>query len=469
METEQPESIGKYKILSVIGRGGMGVVYRGKDLSMGRPVAIKTCTHLQDPKAVQRFRGEAEKMGMLQHANIVNVYHYDFDEQNGWPYIVMEYVEGEPVDQLILKEEHVSLFEKLRIMEQVCSALAYAHKHEVLHRDVKPANVILRPDGIAKLLDFGIAQQAKTGTDHGLTQLGGVVGTIPYMAPERLKSKPEYVNRTTFDGRSDIFSAGVMLFEVLAGRLPFLGKDFELADQLLNEAHPPLSEFLEQYPPALDDILSRALAKDPSNRYQFADEMGADLYAVIETLKAEHARGLIASARQLSAQGEYLAAQNELYRLLTTDPRNTNVRAMIKDLNQHLSDKLRAEQVEALQREAETASRDEDFDLATAMNLLKPFAGSTSYEQILATIQALPSRIASLPEILQMRQSAQDAWNQENAELESLGRAYAAIQNSSAAGTYESSELPKSELIDQMITLYQRRKDSGGQSPDRVN
>src|SRR6185312_528327 len=204
---------------------------------------------------------------------------YYLGEQDGYPYIVMEYVEGDPLDKLIERGGRVSLTYKLRIMEQVCLALGYAHSHDVVHRDVKPANVIVRPDGVAKLLDFGIAREEKGGTDS----------TVPHMAPERLRGQP-------LDGRSDIFAAGVMLYQVLTGVLPFTGAELVLVNQLLTDRHRPLSDHLEEYPPALEDIVTRSLEKNPDERYQAAEEMASDLHEIIESLKGTYAAEVIAQA-----------------------------------------------------------------------------------------------------------------------------------------------------------------------------
>ena len=366
MEPVQPKLIGKYEILSVIGRGGMGVVYRAQDPLMGRQVAIKTITEglNTDPGMLQRFYGEAEKMGMLRHPNIVTV--YDLGEQNGFPFIVMEYVEGDPLDRLVHSEPPISLFSKLRIVEQVCGALAYAHQNDMVHRDVKPANVIVRPDGVAKLLDFGIARQEKSSQDRSMTAPGGVIGTVPYMAPERLRGAP-------FDGRSDIFSAGVLLFQVLAGRMPFTGTEYVLVNQILNDRHPPLSEFLEEYPAALDGILERSLAKDPSDRYQSADEMGADLYAVIEVLKRIHSQHLMDQAQQLSSEDDHLGAHNALLQLLKIDPKNIQARVMVKEVGLRVTQKTRTARAMQLQAEATAAVRDKNFD--QAIRLLEEAAG----------------------------------------------------------------------------------------------
>src|SRR4030095_11135747 len=165
----------------------MGLVSRAFDKFLGREVAIKTLTEgfVGDAEMLERFYREAAKTGMLKHANIVTV--YDLGEQGGFPYIVMEYVAGDGLDRIIQSNRKIPLASKLRIVEQVCTALAYAHRNDVVHRDVKPANVIVQTDGLVKLLDFGIARQEKH--DRGLTRTGSVIGTVHYMAPERLRNQ----------------------------------------------------------------------------------------------------------------------------------------------------------------------------------------------------------------------------------------------------------------------------------------
>jgi serine/threonine-protein kinase len=352
-----PTTIGKYEILATLGRGGMGVVYRAQDPRMGRLVAIKTVTEglSNDPGMLQRFYREAEKMGMLKHPNIITV--YDLGEQDGFPYIVMEFVEGDPLDKLIQNDQPVPLIYKLRIIEQVCGALGYAHHNDVVHRDVKPANVIVRPDGVAKLLDFGIARQEKNEVDHSMTATGGVIGTVPYMAPERLKGAP-------LDGRSDIFATGILLYQFLTGRLPFNGEELVLVNQLLNEKHPPLSESLQDYPRALDSIVQRALEKDPADRYQTAEEMAADLSSVIETLKKDYADQLIVQAENLSTRSDFVGARDALVQLLKLDNQHTQARRLLADVNQRLTRKARAEQAQEKCAQAEDALRAKNYDQA---------------------------------------------------------------------------------------------------------
>ena len=288
LSTQPLTRIGKYEITGLLGRGGMGLVYRAFDKHLGREVAIKTITEgfAGDPEMLQRFYREAAKTGMLKHSKYRNGLR--FGRAGRFPYIVMEYVAGEALDRMIQSARPLPLVSRLKIIEQVCSALAYAHRNDVIHRDVKPANVIVQPDGVAKLLDFGIARQEKQ--ERGLTRTGNVIGTIHYMAPERLRDR-------AFDGRSDIFSAGVMLYQLLTGQLPFTGEDFSVVQKLLNEQHPPLSNYLHDYPAALDAILDRSLAKDPDNRYDSADEMAADIYAVADEVKKSQVLEMLSASR----------------------------------------------------------------------------------------------------------------------------------------------------------------------------
>lgn len=360
MDPQKITRIGKYEITATLGRGGMGVVYRAQDPRMGRQVAIKTVTEdfIHDEAMLERFYREAEKTGMLKHPNIVTV--YDLGEHDGFPYIVMEYIEGDPLDKLIRTNAPMPLVLKLRVMEQVCSALSYAHQHDMVHRDVKPANVILQPDGNAKLLDFGIARQEKRERDLNLTVTGSVIGTVPYMAPERLQGAP-------LDGRSDIFAAGVLLYQLLTGELPFSGEELVLVRKLLNDPHPPLSNFLHEYPPELDRIVAHALAKNPADRYSTAEEMAADLAAVIETAKAEHVEEMIGQAERLSQALDFVGARNALLNLLKLDGQNTQARRLLAEVQQHLTQNQRASQARELTTHAETMIDERRLEDAIAL------------------------------------------------------------------------------------------------------
>jgi tetratricopeptide (TPR) repeat protein/predicted Ser/Thr protein kinase len=352
----EKRKIGKYEITGVLGRGGMGVVYLAEDKRIRRPVAIKTLTEgfSGQPDMLERFYREAQT-GILQHPNIVIV--YDLGDEDGMPFIVMEYVDGDPLDKLIASGRQISLVEKLSIIEQVCLALGYAHQRGVIHRDVKPANVIVRHDGLAKIVDFGIARMQSSGPESGLTQTGNVIGTIHYIAPERLKGLP-------FDGRSDIFSTGVMLYYLLTGQLPFTGEDMTVLQKLVNDPHPPLSTYLANYPPALDTIVDRALAKDPERRYGTAEEFASDLHALGEELKKGQITELFGDAERLTAEQQFGRAREVLLQLVRIDPQHTGARQLLGVVQQNLALLQRAEQVRHLIAEAAEAAAASRFNEA---------------------------------------------------------------------------------------------------------
>ncbi|MDE3186500.1 MAG: protein kinase [Acidobacteriota bacterium] len=347
MDATVKKKIGKYEITGILGRGGMGVVYRAEDKRIGRLVAIKTLTEgfSGQPEMLERFYREAQA-GILQHPNIVIV--YDLGDEDGVPFIVMEYVEGDPLDKLISSGRQINLVDKLSIIEQVCSALGYAHQRGVVHRDIKPANVIVQSDGTAKLVDFGIARVQNSGSESGLTRTGNVIGTVHYIAPERLRGRP-------FDGRSDIFSTGVMLYLLLAGQLPFDGEDMTVLQKLVNEPHPPLRSYLSAYPPALDGILDRALAKEPEHRYATAEEFAADLHSLGEELKKGQVSELFSDAERLTSEQQFGRAREILLQLVRIDPQHTGARQLLGTVQQNLARMQRAEQVRQLVAEAEEA------------------------------------------------------------------------------------------------------------------
>ncbi|HEX8712171.1 MAG TPA: protein kinase, partial [Terracidiphilus sp.] len=354
------KKIGKYEITGVLGRGGMGVVYRAEDRRIGRQVAIKTLTEgfTGQPEMLERFYREAQA-GILQHPNIVIV--YDLGDEEGMPFIVMEFVDGEPLDRVISSGRQLHMVDKLSIIEQVCAALGYAHQRGVIHRDIKPANVIVQPDGHAKIVDFGIAR-VQSSKESGLTRTGNVIGTVHYIAPERLKGQP-------FDGRSDIFAVGVMLYLLLAGQLPFTGEDMTVLQKLVNEPAPPLKTYLTNYPPALDGILDRALAKDPAQRYATAEEFAADLHALGEQLKKGQITELFDDAERLATEQQFGRAREVLLQLVRIDPQHTGARQLLGVVQQNLARLQRAEQVKQLIAEADEAVASSRF--VEALNALE--------------------------------------------------------------------------------------------------
>lgn len=348
--------IGKYDVVNVLGRGGMGVVYRAIDRNLGREVAIKTLTAgiEGDAEMLARFYDEGRKTASFKHPNIVTI--FELGDDHGVPYIVMELVDGRPLNQLIGSDDRMPLADRLRIIEELCSALAYAHRSNVIHRDVKPANVYVQPDGSVKLLDFGIARlEEKKSQDLSLTRPGHIIGTVPYMAPERLRDKP-------LDRRSDIFAAGVVLYQLVSGELPFDGDELVLMQKILNEPHPPLSSKRAGIPAFLDAIANKALAKSPNDRYQTADDMESDLASAISELRQEQAQELLPEAKRLLEAQDLLGARTVLKQLLKIQSRNPEGRELLADIQRRLSEKERGERIQQIRQQAEGLLANKELD-----------------------------------------------------------------------------------------------------------
>ena len=263
---------GRYEILGELGRGAMGVVYRAMDPVIGRNVAVKTIrlseegTGLSRPELLTRFQTEARAAGLLTHPNIVVV--YDAGEENGLYYITMELVEGKSLQSLLDDGHAFPVPRLLRILEQTCSALQFAHERNIVHRDIKPANLMLTADDTVKVTDFGTAKILQFGT---VQQTTNVMGTPSYMSPEQVKGRP-------VDGRSDIFSLGVVLYEMHTGEKPFPGQSITtVIYKIVNEDPVPPRQLNPSIHPGLNEIVMRALAKEPEVRYQSCRELQEDL------------------------------------------------------------------------------------------------------------------------------------------------------------------------------------------------
>ena len=348
--------IGKYDVLDVLGRGGMGVVYRAKDRSLGRDVAIKTLTEgiEGDSEMLARFYEEGRKTASFKHPNIVTI--FELGDDHGVPYIVMELVDGRPSNELINADAPMPLVDCLRIIEELCSALAYAHRSNVIHRDVKPANIYVQPDGSIKLLDFGIARlEERKVQDINLTRTGYIIGTVPYMAPERLRNKP-------FDRRSDVFAAGVVLYQLVAGELPFDGDDLVMMQKILNDPHPALSSKKEGIPPFLDSIVDRALAKAPNERYQTADEMASDLASAIAELREQQALELLPEAKRFLEADDLLSARTTLQQLLKIQSRHAEARELLAEVQRRLNERERGERIRQIRQQAEGLLANKELD-----------------------------------------------------------------------------------------------------------
>lgn len=275
-----PGMLGRYKVLKELGRGAMGLVYLGKDPTIQRFVAIKTMQldqidhddKLQDVKA--RFFREAESTGRLSHPNIVTI--YDAGEENDLGYIAMELIEGTPLKQWARKPNLMPVNEVLLIVATVADALDYAHQQGVVHRDIKPANIMLTKDRIVKVMDFGIAKMASSSK----TETNIVLGTPTYMSPEQIAGKK-------VDGRSDIFSLGIVLFELLTGQLPFTADNLSaVLFSIAHHPHPAIHTLRPNLPPMVQEIVDRALQKELPHRYRRAEEFADELRVCVQDLAA---------------------------------------------------------------------------------------------------------------------------------------------------------------------------------------
>lgn len=269
------KKLGKYEIQAVLGQGAMGIVYRAYDPGISRLVALKTLTgdFRTNPELLRRFYREAQSAGGLRHFNVVTI--YDLGEENGVPYIAMEFLEGSDLEGVIRKGKLQSVNQVLAICRQICDGLHYAHERGIVHRDVKPANVFVLPDNTVKVVDFGIAMV----NSSTMTRAGMVMGTVAYMSPEQVQGKG-------LDGRSDQFSVGIMLYEMLTGRKPFEGGSIpEIFIKIMNQQPVPVRQLYPFCPGPLEAILNRCLQKNRDDRYAGLNQTAEDLRALEGNLK----------------------------------------------------------------------------------------------------------------------------------------------------------------------------------------
>ncbi|MDD5628704.1 MAG: protein kinase, partial [Elusimicrobia bacterium] len=257
-----------YTVTREIGSGGMGVVYEATDSALARRVAIKKMRDeiRSNGEERRRFLTEARTVAALHHPNIVDI--YSIVEDSGDIYLVFEFVDGRTVDQFLCEKGPLALADVQRIMKDACAAVSYAHAQGVIHRDLKPSNIMLAGDGRVKVMDFGVARQAQEALSK-VAQTNTIVGTPPYMAPEQ--------EQGTVRRESDVFALGVCCYEMLSGRLPFAGQGAGMLLNKVNGKHIPLSEVAPSLPAGIDEVMARALAPDPEQRYRSPEEFSAAL------------------------------------------------------------------------------------------------------------------------------------------------------------------------------------------------
>ncbi|HXY06684.1 MAG TPA: protein kinase [Terriglobales bacterium] len=407
MAISKPTTLGKYDILEVIGRGGMGVVYKAIDRALGRLVAIKMMTvgSADDPELLKRFYREAQSAGKLQHPNIVTI--YDLGDQDGNPYMVMEFLAGESLASMISARRTIPLDQKLHILIQICSALGYAHQRGVVHRDIKPANAMVLKDMTVKIVDFGIA---RIGNER-VTRPGQLMGSIQYMSPEQISA-------SHVDARTDIFSVGVLLYQLLTYALPFDGKDNgAVLLKIIHEPPPPLSAYLSTYPEELDRIVARALAKKREERYATADDLEFDLTRIREELKREKVSEYVKSIEDLIANSQWNQAKEHISNILKIDRQNTYAKDLLRTIQQRIQAQQRSEQARELRLQAEQAIAREE--LGDALRYLEQAveldSDSRDLLQLRDAIAERKARADQCAALLQQAESARDSGGLEEA------------------------------------------------------
>ena len=279
---DQPKTLGRYQIQGVLGKGAMGLVYDGLDPGLNRRVAIKTILVKQlDEETARlyskRFEREVRAVARLNHRNIVQV--YDFGAEGDMAYIVMEYIQGKELKDYFDASERFDVLTAFRLMTELLDALDFAHEAGIIHRDVKPANIMVDAEGHAKLTDFGVARVVDPDGQHEATQTGAMVGTPAYMSPEQIQGQ-------TIDHRTDIFSAGIIFYQFLTGQKPFEGSQWALAKKIVQD-EPAKPSSIVKVPPEIDRVVARALAKEPDHRYQTARSFAEALKRILEGKQPE--------------------------------------------------------------------------------------------------------------------------------------------------------------------------------------
>jgi serine/threonine-protein kinase len=312
-------NIGKYEIVSELGQGAMGIVYKARDPLIGRMVALKTITSglAGKPELLERFYQEARSAGALQHPNIVTI--FELGKEGDTPYIAMEFLEGDSLEKIVQRQDAIPLSRKIGFMSQICSALDYAHKHGVIHRDIKPGNIMLTKDGTVKVVDFGIARLIDTSK----TQTGLMIGTPAYMSPQLLRGERA-------DERADIWALGVMLYELIAYQRPFLGDNpAALMWNIISQQPKPLHDVAPGCPAELEEVVVRMLDKEASLRLQTMEDVLLELDPLYKRLQKDRLGELVAQSQQLIQNQELQRAQSLLREALHLDSSNIEAKSLL--------------------------------------------------------------------------------------------------------------------------------------------
>jgi eukaryotic-like serine/threonine-protein kinase len=371
--------IGKYEIQADLGQGGFGKVYRAFDPTVGRPVAIKILTVEGNQDLLTRFRNEATAAGKLKHRNIVTI--YEFGEYNGRPYLVMELLEGQDLVQVIKDGVKLSLLQKMNIMDQVADGLDCAHRNGIIHRDIKPGNIRLLPDGTVKIMDFGVARVNRERDETRLTQQGDLIGTILYMSPEQFSGG-------VADALSDIFAYGVTYYELLTGEHPFKSTDpARVMFKISMEDPQPLRSLVPECPESLEQIINRAIQKDREMRYQGLRDLRVDTEPLLFELEQERAGTLAVDAQRLFDAGDFNSALAIIHEALELDSGNRAVRQLRETIQRELQKQALRSRLQVMLQTAEEQLARREFAPAV-QTLESAFKLDQTNEHVRASLEA---------------------------------------------------------------------------------
>ena len=349
--------LGKYDIKEEVGSGAMGVVYRAEDPMLGRQVAIKTTTAevARNPDLLKRFYREAQAAAKLAHPNIVTI--YEINEDNGVPFIAMEFLEGENLQKIVSDRREVPILKKLQIIVDTCKGLEYAHQRGIVHRDIKPGNIVVSSDGQVKIVDFGIARVGVSS----MTQTGVVLGTVMYMSPVQVQGH-------AVDARSDVFSLGIVLYELLTCQTPFPGDDVpSILLKIINEPAEPITTYIPKCPAQLEQIVERSLAKDREQRYQSTSDMAFDLLRVIDNLKHDTVDVYLEQGQRSLREGDLTLAKECLQKALEIDSTHQVAKSLLAQVRDGIQARQRAQKIQSSLRQAKEALQAEQYEDAIAL------------------------------------------------------------------------------------------------------
>ncbi len=448
------DKLGKYELRRELGKGAMGIVYEGFDPFIQRTVAVKTIQKsLVEPaemeEAFARFRREAQAAGRLSHPKIISI--YDYGEEGDLAYIAMEYVDGDELKDHLEAGETLPIADSLRIMLQVLDALEYSHQRGVVHRDIKPANIMITADSSIKIADFGIA---KMDSSH-LTQAGMVLGTPTYMSPEQFMGKD-------VDGRSDLYSAGVMLYQMLTGERPFTGSPITIMNKVMHQLPTPPSHLNAKVSPELDLVVMKSLSKTPEARFQNAAEFMRALKRTIPRntpLPAHSDTTLVTTTDSLSAAetavDDFAARQRDikLWREISDSTQRANFEQYLKEFPKGEFIGLAKRRLANIDKlEKETAQEQEKKRLALLA------AAERRKQQQLAQQKAEAAQLAKLEAATRARAAAEAGQKEEQArkaklaqhlsKIKDIGRTERMVAAENQSRLAAAQELRKKQLAD---------------------